>query len=115
MHNALVNRFVRAVEWKFRLLESEFDIVVDEWKGNRKLLVEAKTSTEGPAGRAQLRQAIGQLHDYRWRAFPEDVKRVDLALLVPRQPEHEVVTLLKSVGVDALWFEGKALRGTLKL
>jgi len=43
IHNALVNRFVRAIEWKFRLLESEFDIVVDEWQGNRKLLIEAKT------------------------------------------------------------------------
>ncbi len=39
IHNALVNRFVRQVEWKYRLLESEFDIVVDEWNGKRKLLV----------------------------------------------------------------------------
>jgi hypothetical protein len=115
LHNALVNRFVRAIEWKFRLLESEFDIVVDEWKRNRKLLVEAKTSTDGPAGRAQLRQAIGQLHDYRWRAFPDNPDVVDLALLVPRKPQPEVVRLLKSVGIETLWFEGKAIRGTVHL
>ena len=82
-HSALVNRFTRAVEWKYRLLESEFDIVLDGWKGGRKLLVEAKTSTDGPVGRTQLREAIGQLHDYRWRAFPDDAKKVDLALLFP--------------------------------
>ncbi|MFN2446654.1 MAG: hypothetical protein ABR606_13855 [Vicinamibacterales bacterium] len=115
IHNALVNRFARAVEWKFRLLESEFDVVLDEWRGNRKLLVEAKTGTEGPAGPTQLRQAIGQLHDYRWRAFPDDAQGIDLALLVPSRPDEEVISLSKSVGIETLWFDKKALKGTVSL
>jgi hypothetical protein len=115
LHNALVNRFARAVEWKYRLLESDFDVVLDGWKGDQKLLVEAKTGTDGPAGRTQLRQAIGQLLDYRWRAFPDDVKKVDLALLVPDRPDDEVISLLKSVGIQTLWFDKKALKGTTAL
>jgi hypothetical protein len=115
IHNALVNRFARAVEWKFRMLESDFDVVLEEWRGNRKLLVEAKTGTDGPAGRAQLRQAIGQLHDYRWRAFPSDAKSVDLALLVPSRPDKKDIDLLKSVHIETLWFDKKALRGTISL
>lgn len=115
LHNALVNRFVRAVEWKYRLLESEFDVVLDKWRGNRKLLVEAKTATNGPAGRTQLRQAIGQLHDYRWRAFPDKASKVDLALLVPNRPEDEVISLLRSVGIEALWFDRTVLKGTVPL
>lgn len=115
IHNALVNRFARAVEWKFRLLQSEFDVVLDDWRGTRKLLVEAKTGTDGPAGRMQLRQAIGQLLDYRWRAFPDDAKSVDLALLVPSRPDEEIIALLKSVGIETLWFDKKALEGTVSL
>jgi hypothetical protein len=112
LHNTLINKFVTAVEWRYQLREGEFDVVIEDWRKGRKLLVEAKTETTGPAGRTQLRQAIGQLFDYRWRWFAKDPDTIDLALLLPRKPEKDVLALLTSLGIKAFWFEGKALAAT---
>lgn len=114
LHNQLTNRLIRALEWRHQLAESEFDILIDPWRKNRRLLIEAKTGTSGPAGRMQLRQAIGQLFDYRWRTF-SDRDCVDLALLTPTKPGTEVIRLLESLDIDALWFEGNVLKGTIQL
>ena len=81
----------------------------------RRLLVEAKPSTAGPAGRMHLRQAIGQLYDYRFRHFRNAVDRTDLALLTASRPDGAALALLAHLGIAALWFEGKTLRGTIPL
>jgi hypothetical protein len=79
------------------------------------LLIEAKSETKGVLGRTQIRQAIGQLFDYRWRAFQEEVDSVDLALLTPTKPEQDILDLLSSLSIEALWFKGKKLCGTISL
>ena len=107
LHNELTNRFKKAVSWRHDLRQSAIDILVERWKGSRWLLIEAKTATSGPAGRAQLRQAIGQLFDYRRIQFPKQWRRVDLALLTPNEPGSDVLELLRSLDIEALWFEKK--------
>lgn len=82
----------------------------------RHLLIEAKTAFTGPSGRMQLRQAIGQLFDYRHTYashFPPG--KVDLAVLLPSEPSEDVQRLLKSLTIEILWFERTKLKGTITL
>jgi hypothetical protein len=113
-HNWLTNKFLMAVEWKSSVdpKQGEYDILLN-WHRGRSLLIEAKTSTKGYLGRFQLRQAIGQLFDYRWRNFKGKLNKVDLALLTPTKPIGEIRKLLKQLKIESLWFEGKRLRGTV--
>lgn len=115
LHNKLINRFRRALEWDYVLAESAFDAIVEDWKKGRRLLIEAKPSTAGPAGRMQLRLAIGQLYDYRFRHFQKTLVRTDLALLTTSRPDAASLSLLDHLGIKALWFEGNKLRGTIEL
>ena len=85
--------------------------MIDGWKGNRQLLIEAKTDWKGPAGRMQIRQAIGQLFDCRLQYFAEDLASVDLAVLVPTEPNDEIKNLLDSLRIGVLWFQGRRLCG----
>lgn len=118
-HNALINRFRQAVEWKYSPKESEYDLLIEGWKRGRWLLIEAKSETAGVVGRTQLRQAIGQLFDYRWRSFKDrtdiGMDKIDLAVLTPSKPEHTMLDLLDHLGIEALWFERGNLRGTITL
>jgi hypothetical protein len=110
-HNKLTNRFRKAVFKNVRPQEKNFDLLIDGWKGNRQLLIEAKTDWKGPAGRMQIRQAIGQLFDYRLQYFAEDLASVDLAVLVPTEPNDEIKNLLDSLRIGVLWFQGRKLCG----
>lgn len=96
-------------------MESAFDALIEDWRKDRKLLVEAKPSVAGPAGRMQLRLAIGQLYDYRLRHFGSTADRVDLALLTAAKPDADSLALLEHLGIAALRFQGKKLRGTVVL
>jgi hypothetical protein len=62
------------------------------------VLIEAK----GTVAREALRMAIGQLADYR--RFASDETRV--AVLVPERPRPDLMALLESAGVDAIWPDG---------
>jgi len=77
-------------------------IFSDAWVEARKALVEAKNSDS----RNSLRQAIGQLYDYR-RFHEPDVR---LAVLLPYKPVNERLDLLSSAAVDAIWPFGKNFR-----
>jgi hypothetical protein len=114
-HNALTNRFRDVLRWKHRIepKESRFDALIEDWKKGRDLLVEAKTASEGSLGRTQIRQAIGQLIDYRFTYFHGN--KVDLAVLLAKQPGKDVQELLGSQSIECLWFEGKKLAGTIRL
>jgi hypothetical protein len=85
LHNELTNRLHDYLLWRYQTpKESWFDAVILFWEKGHHLLIEAKTASEGPGGRAQIRQAIGQLFDYRYQYsswFPEG--QVDLAVLLP--------------------------------
>jgi hypothetical protein len=115
LHNALTNKFLNAVQWRYKPQQSRCDIVLGGWRGRRFLLIEAKTGTSGLGGRTQLRQAIGQLFDYRRLQFPNASSQVDLALLTPSRPDDDVLELLRGLDIEALWFERNQLCGTIDL
>jgi hypothetical protein len=115
LHNRLTNRFRKAIGWYHDLKQSRVDILIERWNGNRWLIVEAKTATSGNAGAWQLRQAIGQLFDYRLIYFPKTWRRVDLALLTPSEPPRHVLDLLRTLKIEAIWFRRNKLGGTIKL
>ncbi len=113
-HNQLINKFRSTIIGKYHVLrESVFDVLIQDWKKDRMLLVEAKTGTRGASGRSQLRQAIGQLFDYRYTCFPGRGDVIDLALLTPDKPQDDVLSLLESLNIYALWFAGDKLGGTI--
>jgi hypothetical protein len=62
------------------------------------VLIEAK----GTVAREALRMAIGQLVDYR-RFAPSETR---LAVLVPEKPRPDLLALLGSANVHAIWPEG---------
>lgn len=115
LHNRLTNRLHDYLLWR-RIVakESQFDALVRNWKPGRDLLIEAKTSASGSTGRAQIRQAIGQLLDYRFSYFRAREK-VDLAVLLPARPPNHVRSLLSSLGIEVLSFEGRKLTGSVSL
>lgn len=115
LHNELTNRFRDYLMWRHTLQECEFDAIIADWKPGRKLLIEAKTASDGPGGRVQIRQAIGQLFDYRHKFFSIEKERVDLALLLPTEPSSDIRALMKSLGIEVIWFRGKKLEGTIEL
>lgn len=115
LHNALTNRFRKYLLWRYTFQENQFDGLIPDWKPGRKLLIEAKTASKGPSGRAQIRQAIGQLFDYRHKFFRNETGKVDLAVLVASEPSADVQALLDSLGIYVLWFRGKDLKGSIKL
>lgn len=115
MHNKLTNLLRECLLWRqVTPKESRFDALILDWKKGRHLLIEAKTASAGPNGRAQLRQAIGQLFDYRFTYashFPPG--KVDLAVLLPSKPSDDVQSLLRSLRIELLWFEHRKLEGTV--
>jgi hypothetical protein len=77
-------------------------IYSDAWVEDRHALIEAKNSDSRDA----IRQAIGQLSDYRRFHQPP----VRLAILLPYPPKAERLDLLRSVGVEAVWPHGPGFR-----
>ena len=67
----------------------------DLWDSSANVLVEAK----GSVSREAIRMAIGQLADYR-RFTDTDAR---LGLLVPEAPRPDLLALLASQGIDAIW------------
>jgi hypothetical protein len=114
LHNKLINRLNHYLLWRqITAKENKFDALVVGWKNGRDLLIEAKTASEGPAGRSQVRQAIGQLYDYRFTHLPKN--KVDLAVLLGKEPSRHVQRLLASLDIELLWFKGKTLTGSIQL
>jgi len=115
LHNRLTRRLRDYLLWRhITAKEDRFDALVQNWRPGRHLLIEAKTTAVGPSGRAQIRQAIGQLFDYRFSYFKTHEK-VDLAVLLPSEPPANVRSLLSSLGIELLWFERRQLRGSISL
>lgn len=74
----------------------------DAWVEDRHALIEAKNSDSRDA----IRQAIGQLYDYRRFHEPP----VSLAVLLPYPPNAERLDLLRSAGIEAVWPHGPGFR-----
>ena len=73
-------------------------IYCDVWVKDRNALIEAKNSDSRDA----IRQAIGQLYDYR--RFHQPPPR--LAVLLPYRPTDDRLNLLRSAGIEAVWPHG---------
>jgi hypothetical protein len=77
-------------------------IYSDVWVEDRDALIEAKNSDS----RGAIRQAIGQLYDYRrFHQTP-----ILLAVLLPYQPNEDRLNLLRSAGIEAIWPHGTGFR-----
>jgi hypothetical protein len=70
-------------------------IYSDAWVEDWHALIEAKSSDS----RNLIRQAIGQLYDYRRFHQPP----IRLVVLLPYQPKAERLDLLRSAGIEAIW------------
>jgi hypothetical protein len=68
----------------------------------RRQLIEAKAN----ATRGDVRMAIGQLADYARFIKPPP----DRAVLLPAKPSQDVIDLLNSQGISAVWREGPGFR-----
>jgi hypothetical protein len=77
-------------------------IYSDIWVEARRALIEAKNSDSRDA----VRQAIGQLYDYRRFHEPP----VHLAVLLPYQATGDRLDLLRSAGVETVWPHGAGFR-----
>jgi hypothetical protein len=109
----LTNFALKALPARFEVpKESRFDLFIDNWKGRRGLLVEAKTESRGALGRTQVRLAIGQLYDYRELFFADRKQQIDLALLLAHEPADDIKTLLGALKIHILWPDGFRLSGT---
>ena len=81
-------------------------IYSDVWVEDRHALLEAKNSDSRDA----LRQAIGQLYDYRrFHRIP-----VRLAVLLPYRPNADGLALLRSAGIEAVWPHGPGFRDSAR-
>jgi hypothetical protein len=77
-------------------------IYSDAWVEDRRALIEAKNSDSRDA----IRQAIGQLYDYRRFHQPP----LQLAVLLPYKPNAERLDLLQSAGIEAVWLHEPGFR-----
>lgn len=112
-HNSLTNAFRKAFKRKFKLSEGKYDILVQKWRASRWLLIEAKSHVNNGIGRHQVREAIGQLYDYRMLLEKKGHKNVDLALLVPEPPIEEIRELVHHrLGIELIWKYEHSFRGT---
>lgn len=79
---------------RYRPAGEATSIASDIWVPERQLLVEAKVSD----ARDSIRQAIGQLYDYR--RFHDNPF---LAVLLPYKPGRDRLDLLSSAGIESVW------------
>lgn len=101
-HDHLAAKGVVARRKKYVPAGEVWPLFCDVWVEERRALIEAKNSDS----RIALRQAIGQLHDYR--RFHESP--IHEAVLLPYRPEGDRMDLLDSAGIHAVWPHGTLFR-----
>lgn len=106
IHNKLTNAFKRWCEARLRIVpkKSNFDVLIE--LGNKRVLIEAKSTSVGGEGRQQIREAIGQLYDYSFEHWPEDYKNTILAVLLPDAAPEHIRLLLARLGIGLIWRVG---------
>jgi len=104
--SALVQRFIAAMRARGSQLKA-IQFNPPDWPGSlrcdlydpaKRMIIEAKSDCD----RQTIRLAIGQLADYA-RLHGEPCEKV---LLLPRQPHHDLLNLLESQGISAIWEQG---------
>ena len=84
-------------------LSNGTELSADLWVEGTRLLVEAKAS----AGRFAVRQAIGQLYDYA----DKEQQPVTKMLVVPGRPADDLLDVLSSADIRAVWLTDDAWDG----
>lgn len=114
IHNKLINDFNAFLGRNIRADEGDYDVLIHDWQKGRALLVEAKSKGCGGDSRHQLREALGQLLDYRFMLERNGLRNIDLALLTPEEPDDEMKELFQErLKIDMIWRdEGKGFVGT---
>jgi hypothetical protein len=102
----LAAKGVRVCRGKYLPVGEVRPIFSDVWVPDRHALIEAKNSDS----RDDLRQAIGQLYDYRRFHQPP----VNLAVLLPYAPRPERLNLLRSADIQAIWPYGAIFRDSAR-
>ncbi|GEM_PF-2318699 len=105
VHNRLVNHFSVFCRNVLRIEpdEDRFDVLVRLPDQNGALLIEAKSSAEGTLGRHQIREAIGQLFDYRFIGWKGQEKTISLAVLLPKNTSEDIAELLQRLEIGLIW------------
>lgn len=108
LHNRMTNWFRELYRGEYRLSEGKngaamFDIEVQAFDGQNRLLIEVKSS----ADEADVRMAIGQLfaYSYHLQRSETDCK----AVLLPSRPNDAIVGLLDHLNIGLLWIEDGVL------
>lgn len=102
----MVAKGVRVCRGKYLPVGEVRPIFSDVWVPDRHALIEAKNSDS----RDDLRQAIGQLYDYRRFHQPP----IRLAVLLPYAPRPERLELLRSADIQGIWPHGEAFRDSAR-
>jgi hypothetical protein len=114
VHNQLVNQFTRYCRSAFGIEPEEetFDLLLRLPGSESVLLIEAKSACAGGVGRHQIRQAIGQLFDYRFSHWGSRSKKVQIAVLLPDRPPNDIADLLRSLDIGIIWRLGDSFAAT---
>ncbi|MBI2899293.1 MAG: hypothetical protein HYY17_03865 [Planctomycetes bacterium] len=114
VHNELMNEFSEfcRADLKIDPEEDVFDALLLMPGLEENLLIEAKSTAAGTQGRHQVRQAIGQLFDYRFSLRQKIKGTIHLAALFPERPEDDILELLESIGIGVIWRYGKTFAAT---
>lgn len=112
-HKILTNAIYRIIGGRVKVCvgvckDALFDVLLRDYSQNRDLLIEAKGSMD----RAEVRLAIGQLYDYRLHGFDqekENLKLIDMAVLLPEIPDKDTVNLVQSAGISVLWISEETI------
>jgi hypothetical protein len=108
LHNGLTNK-LKSYLTNYTLLEGRddramFDVLVKNYDKNKNdLLIEVKSSSEA----AHIRMAIGQLYDY-WFTINGNTEP-HLAILIPSEPDENIIKLLEWLGIGIFWFSEEEL------
>ena len=81
-----------------------------DYGGSKICLLEVKPCGQSTVQFA-VREAIGQLLEYRHRHAP----KAKLAVVLGIQPGSETLSLLKSLTIDAMWKHGHGFEGSFKI
>lgn len=114
VHNQLVNQFSHYCRQTLNIEpeEATFDLLLRVPGSASALLIEAKSACAGGLGRHQIRQAIGQLFDYRFSLWGDRSAKIQIAVLLPDKPPEDIAALLRLLSIGIIWRVGDSFEET---
>ena len=105
--DALVRDYKKWLDGKGRVVEKVLfgRFVCDAHEKARNNLIEAKSFNK----REYIRMAVGQLLDYAFLG-KKTLVTPNMAILLPKEPEKEILTWLDGLNISVIWKQGKAFK-----